>query len=127
MQEQRNKVEEVFDDIYVSFKIRVEVVSLILHGHSNSFNGVFGKNCRKLLLRNVVNCGSTCMALWKNSVLEVCQTQYFRSGHARPAIIYDSRYPVYSSALLNSLCRQSYSLPMYTFNSNNSGEFCAVS
>jgi len=77
VQEQRNKVEEVFDDIYVSFEIRVEAVSLILHGHSNSFNGAFGKNCRKLLLRNVVNYGSTCMASWNNSVLEVCQTQYF--------------------------------------------------
>jgi len=62
VQEQRNKVEEVFDDIYVSFKIRVEVVSLILHGHDNCFNGVFGKNCRELLLKNMVNCGSTYMA-----------------------------------------------------------------
>ena len=45
-------------------------MSLIFHGHNNSFNldfkGVFGKNCCKLLLRNVVNCGSTCMASQDN-------------------------------------------------------------
>ena len=70
-------VEEVFDNIYVSFKIMVKAVSLMLHGHSKSFNGVLEKNCRELLLRNVVNCSSTCMASWNNSVLEVCQTQYF--------------------------------------------------
>ena len=69
--EQRNKVKKVFE---VSFKI---AVSLMLHGH-NSFNEVFKKtNCCELLLRNVVNCISTCMASQNNSVLEVCQTQYF--------------------------------------------------
>jgi len=83
MQEQRNKVEEVFDDIYVS---RVEAVSLILHGY-NSFNGVFEKNCCELLLRNVVNWGSTCMASWNNSVPEVCQTQYFRSGRETISLV----------------------------------------
>jgi len=75
------RLKKFFDDIYVSFEIRVEAVSLILHRHNNSFNGTCQKNCRKLLLRNVVNCGSTCMASRNNSVPEVYHTQYF--GHAR--------------------------------------------
>ena len=49
-----NKFEEVFDDIYVPFEFRFETVSLMLYRHSNSFIGVFQKNCLKLLLRNVV-------------------------------------------------------------------------
>jgi len=38
--EQRNKAEKVFDDIYIPFEFRFETVSLTLHGHNNSFNGV---------------------------------------------------------------------------------------
>ena len=30
-------------------------MGLILHGHNNSFNGVFLKNCHKMLLINVVS------------------------------------------------------------------------
>ena len=64
---------------YVSFEIRVEAMSLILYftGITTFLMEHFQKNCHKLLLRNMVNCGSTCMASWNNSVPEVCQTQYF--------------------------------------------------
>jgi len=37
VQKQINNVEEVFDDIYFSFEIRVEAVSLMLHRNNNRF------------------------------------------------------------------------------------------
>ena len=57
---------EVFDNIYVSFKFRLKTLSLILHKYNNSFIGVFEKYFCKLLLRNMVICGSTCIVSWNN-------------------------------------------------------------
>ena len=55
-----------FGNTYIPFKFRFEMVSLMLHGQNNSFNGVFQKSCHKLLLRNMIICDTTCMASWNN-------------------------------------------------------------
>ena len=48
----KSKCEEVFDDIYVSFKFRLEKSEFNISQAYNSFIEVFQNNCCKLLLRN---------------------------------------------------------------------------
>jgi len=43
----------------------------MLHGHNNTFIGIFQKDCCKLLLRNIINYSSTCKASRKGFTEQV--------------------------------------------------------
>ena len=87
--------------LYVCFEFGVEAVCLLFHRHYRSFIGVFLKNPRKLLLKNVANSGSTCNGSQNNFVPEVCRpniSEYCQFGHMRlVCYLYFKRYTIQST------------------------------